>query len=48
LRRIDLLLDRYTVIHTSAMPGGDEIVLYDDDLIFEFQPDHCLWLSTVS
>ena len=26
----------------SAMPGGHEIVLYDDDLIFEFQPDHCL------
>ena len=26
----------------GALPGTDEIVLYDDDLIFEFQPDHCL------
>lgn len=26
----------------SAMPGSEEIVLYDDDLIFEFGADHCL------
>jgi phenylacetate-CoA ligase len=26
----------------AAAPGSDHIVLYDDDLIFEFQSDHCL------
>ncbi|MES2625210.1 MAG: hypothetical protein V4628_08020 [Pseudomonadota bacterium] len=26
----------------SAMPGSDQIVLFDDDLIFEIHDDHCL------
>ena len=26
----------------GALPGSDEMVLYDDDLIYEFQSDHCL------
>jgi phenylacetate-coenzyme A ligase PaaK-like adenylate-forming protein len=26
----------------SAMPGNDHIALYDDDLIFEINDDHCL------
>jgi phenylacetate-coenzyme A ligase PaaK-like adenylate-forming protein len=26
----------------TAAAGSDQIVLYDDDLIFEFQTDHCL------
>ncbi len=26
----------------SAMPGSEEIVLYDDDLIFEFRDDYTL------
>ena len=26
----------------AALPGSEEIVLYDDDLIFEFADDHCL------